>query len=179
MRSVVVVLPASMWAMIPMLRTRSSATEVATVVISSLPTSPAIVREGLVRLRHAVDVVLLLERAALLVERVDELARELLGHALLAPIARVLDKPTESERTCAPLRNLDGNLVVGATDTARTDLENRSDALDRLLQHLDLRLSGFLGREPESPVHDLLGDGLLAVQHHAVHELRHQDGIVD
>src|SRR3712207_7484755 len=36
---------------------------------------PAVVREGLVRLRHPVDVVLLLERAALAVQRVLELRR--------------------------------------------------------------------------------------------------------
>src|ERR671910_771724 len=73
MRSVVVVLPASMWAMIPMFRTRSSAIACCVTATESFPPLPAIVREGLVGLRHPVDVVLLLECAALLVDRVEDL----------------------------------------------------------------------------------------------------------
>src|SRR4026208_2018203 len=122
MRSVVVVLPASMWAMIPMFRTRSSPTDVATALISRLP---AVVREGLVGLRHPVDVVLLLVRAALLVQRGHELAGEprpvrprplhappgkLCRHALLAAVAGVLHDPAQRERACTALRHLDGHL---------------------------------------------------------------------
>src|SRR5262245_49721105 len=104
-----------MWAMIPMLRTRSRATDVATALIPLTPPDlPAVVREGLVGLRHAVDVVLLLVGAALLRERIDELAGELRRHALLAPLARVLHDPAESQRTRAALRHLDGYLVVRA-----------------------------------------------------------------
>src|SRR5918993_269737 len=76
MRSVVVVLPASMWAMIPMFRTRSSAIACCVTATGSFPPLPAIVREGLVGLRHPVDVVLLLESAALLVDRVEDLAAD-------------------------------------------------------------------------------------------------------
>src|ERR671930_200167 len=119
MRSVVVVLPASMCAMIPMFRTRSRAMDAATVVIvGTCARLPAIVREGLVCLRHAVDVVLLLERAALLVQRVHELAGELQRHALLAPLARVLNEPAQREGARTALRHLYGDLVVGATDAA-------------------------------------------------------------
>src|SRR4051794_29367899 len=48
---------------------------------------PAVVGEGLVRLRHAEDVVLALERAALLGLRVEQLVGEPLGHRLLAALA--------------------------------------------------------------------------------------------
>src|SRR5688572_22863324 len=134
-----------MWAMIPMLRTRSSPRfsplGVATVDIARLP---AVVREGLVGLRHPVDVVLLLVRPALLVQRIRELAGELRRHALLAPLARCLDDPAQRERACPPLRNLDGNLVVGAADPAGANLEHRRDALDGLLENLELRLAGLL-----------------------------------
>src|SRR5688572_13016789 len=110
-----------MCAMIPMLRTRSSAIREATALMSPLP---AVVREGLVGLRHPVDVVLLLERAALGVDRVHQLARELLLHPLLAPVARELDEPADGERARAALRHLDGHLVVGAADAARANLEH-------------------------------------------------------
>src|SRR5262249_20101536 len=139
-----------MWAMIPMFRTRSSPTGVATADISALP---AVVGEGLVGLRHPVDVVLLLERAALLVQRVHALARQLRGHALLAPIARVLDDPAQRERASTPLRHLDGHLVVRAADTPGANLEHGRDALHRLLEHLELRLPGLLRRERERVVH--------------------------
>src|SRR5262245_15923996 len=123
-----------MWAMIPMFRTRSSATDVATALI--VVPLPAVVRKGLVGLRHAVDVVLLLVRPALLRERVHELARELPGHALLTALARVLDDPAEGERARAALRHLHGYLVVRAADTAGADLEHRRHALDGALEQL-------------------------------------------
>src|SRR6478672_2113845 len=99
MRSVAVVLPASMWAMMPMLRTRSSSSIFGTrklfcVSITAIESSllagealPAVVREGLVRLGHAVHVVLALEGTALLVRRVEDLADELVDHLLLAALA--------------------------------------------------------------------------------------------
>src|SRR5579875_649672 len=128
MRSVVVVLPASMWAMIPMFRTRSSATAVSvSLVLKSLLLCrlPAVVRERLVRLRHPVDVVLALERPALLVEGVQDLVGQLVGHALLAPLACVRDEPAHGERAGAPLRHLDRHLVVRAADAAAADLQHR------------------------------------------------------
>src|SRR4051794_25840896 len=99
-----------MWAMIPMFRTRSSPTSVcvATFDISLFlrpDCLPAVVREGLVCLRHPVLIVLGLERAALLVQRVEELAGELLVHALLAPLARVFHDPAHSQCTSAALRH--------------------------------------------------------------------------
>src|SRR5918995_2404348 len=123
MRSVVVVLPASMWAMIPMFRTRSSAIACCvTATETFLSPLPAVVREGLVGLRHPVDVVLLLECAALLVERVEDLPDELGLHPLLPPVARVLDEPANGERPGTALRHLDGHLVVRPADAARSDL---------------------------------------------------------
>src|SRR3712207_7209783 len=51
------------------------------------------------------EVVLALERAALLVQRVENLVRELVGHVLLAPVARVGDDPAQRQRARAPLRS--------------------------------------------------------------------------
>src|SRR5574338_650771 len=107
-----------MWAMISMFRTRSSATCVAVVVLIR---SPAVVREGLVRLRHPVHVVLALERAALLVDRVHELRRELRLHSLRAAPARVGHEIAQRERPAARGRTLDRHLVVRAADAAGAD----------------------------------------------------------
>src|ERR687898_2441167 len=179
MRSVVVVLPASMWAMIPMFRTRSSAIACCVPATESIPPLPAIVREGLVGLRHPVDVVLLLERAALLVDRVEDLADELGLHPLLAPVARVLDEPANGERPGAALRHLDRHLVVRTTDAAGAGLEHRRDGLDGLLERFDRRLSGLLADLGQRAVDDLLGERLLAVEHHLVDHLGDERALVD
>src|ERR1700758_1899457 len=135
-----------MWAMIPMLRTRSSATACSVTFVlksSFLVRLPAVVRESLVGLRHPVDVVLPLERAALLVQRVENLVGELVRHALLAPLACVRDEPAHREGACAPLRHLDRYLVVRAADAAAADLQHGSDRLHGLLEHLDRRAAGL------------------------------------
>src|SRR5215470_4290990 len=132
-----------MWAMIPMLRTRSSATRVAVVLIVS-STSPPVVREGLVGLRHPVHVVLALERVALLLQRVQDLAGELVVHVLLAPVARVRHEPAERQRAAAALRYLDGHLIVRTADAPRADLEHGRDRLHGLLEHLHRRAARLL-----------------------------------
>src|SRR3954463_5234441 len=103
-----------MCAMIPMFRTRSSPTSA--FVVTAMPRSPPVVREGLVRLRHPVDVVLLLERAALLVKGVEDLGRQLVDHPLLAALAREVHEPADCERARTALRHLDRHLVVRAAD---------------------------------------------------------------
>src|SRR4051794_5721625 len=64
---------------------------------------PAVVREGLVGLRHAEDVVLALVRAALLGLRVEQLVGQALRHRALAAVARELDEPTDGQRAGAGL----------------------------------------------------------------------------
>src|SRR5215203_4489198 len=104
MRSVVVVLPASMCAMIPMLRVLASWAWLLAItsplrfgpcagvgdrpaypraaVAGGVP-SPAVVREGLVGLGHLVRVLAALDRGTQAVARVEELVHEALGHRLL------------------------------------------------------------------------------------------------
>src|SRR6476646_7140957 len=167
-----------MWAMIPMFRTRSSATRVSVTATSS-PPLPPVVRERLVGLRHPVHVVLALERVPLLLERIQDLARELVVHVLLAPIARVGDEPAQRERAAAPLGHFDRNLIVGTADAARANLEHRRDGLDGLLEHLDRRTAGLLADLVEGGVDDRLRDGLLAVAHDAILELCDELALVD
>src|SRR4029079_3718100 len=140
---------------------------------------PPVVREGLVGLRHPVDVVLALERAALLVEGVPDLVRKLLHHPLLAAVARVVDEPADGERPGPALRDLDGDLVIGAADPAALDLEHGRDRLHGLLQHLDRRLAGLLPDAGQRVVDDLLRSRLLALRHHLVDHLRDERRVVD
>src|SRR3954451_1157011 len=106
---------------------------------------PAVMREGLVGLGHAVDVVLALERAALLGDGVHELVREALGHGLLAAVARELDQPADRERAGAAGGDLDRDLVGRAADAAGADLEVRGQGLDGRLELLEGVLARLLG----------------------------------
>src|SRR5205823_9252808 len=103
-----------------------------------------IVREGLVGLRHAVDVVLALVGAALLGLGVEELVREPLRHRALAALPREFHEPTDGERPGAARRDLDGHLVGRAADAAGADLEDGRQRLDRRLERLDGVLAGPL-----------------------------------
>src|SRR5918997_1696877 len=83
---------------------------------------PAVVGEGLVRLRHPVDVVLALVGAALLRLGVDELSGQALGHRALAAVAGELHEPADGERARAATRDLDRHLGGRAADAARAGL---------------------------------------------------------
>src|SRR5919204_395342 len=126
MRSVVVVLPASMCAMIPMLRVLARSAVLAMVVLS-FPRSclrlPAVVGEGLVGLGHLVGVLATLDAGAKAVAGVEDLVHEALGHRLLTPLPRVADEPAQRERGAARGLHLDRHLVGGAADAAALDLE--------------------------------------------------------
>src|SRR5437899_6593228 len=132
MRSVVVVLPASMCAMMPMLRVFSS--EYCRCTVSPLffpgytceeggqPAAPlfsvlllpAVMREGLVGLRHLVRVLSLLHGGAAVVGGVQQLTGQLLRHAPLRPPARGADHPAHGQGR-PPLRpHLDRHLIRGA-----------------------------------------------------------------
>src|ERR1700684_668395 len=140
---------------------------------------PAIVREGLVGLRHAVDVVLALVGVALLLTGVQQLVSEPLGHRLLATGASELDQPANGQRPGPARGNLDRNLVGGATDTARGKLEPGREGLDPRLQLLDGVLARAFAKDGQRVVDDLLGHRLLAVQHHLVDDLLDEAVAVD
>src|SRR3954454_1871788 len=117
MRSVVVVLPASMCAMIPMLRVLASWAALAITYSSSFGSacgfrgspgvppaagagermSPAGVREGLGRLGHLVAGLAPLQRGAEAVARLERFVHQARGHRLLTTPAVVLDEPAQAD----------------------------------------------------------------------------------
>src|SRR5262245_58831866 len=117
MRSVVVVFPASMCAMMPMFRTLARASAAATVRIPTSstrlcdrgalpgrivrprePALPAVVRECLVGLGHLVRVLAALDRGTEAVARVQQLVLQPLDHGLLATCLGVRHQPAQPER---------------------------------------------------------------------------------
>src|SRR5687767_15499691 len=120
MRSVVVVLPASMWAMMPMLRQRASGTCLAMIVRNSLYLErllEPVVRERLVGFGHAMHVFALLHRAATQVGGIHEFVGQLLLHRLaIAAVGGNAGQPAQREGQAAGRVDLDGHLIVGTAD---------------------------------------------------------------
>src|SRR5262245_43635641 len=152
-----------MWAMMPMLRVFSSgycgstgrlslrmldgATQGKRGVEPSAPLFPsrllpAVVRERLVGLRHLVSVFTLLHGGAPIVRGVEQLARQLLGHAPLGTPARRADQPPHAEGHAAVGPNLHRHLVRRATDAARLHLDGGLAVVDGGLEHLERVLLG-------------------------------------
>src|SRR3954471_20654416 len=95
---------------------------------------PAVVREGLVGLRHLVGVLAPLDRSAEAVAGVEQLVLQPLDHGLLPANLGVLNQPAQAESGLARGANLDRNLVGRATDAAAADLEGRLDVVHRALE---------------------------------------------
>src|SRR5215207_9835953 len=137
MRSVVVVLPASMWAMIPILRTLDRSVLMSTAMTISLtcqPPSarwragrlttlvnggwwlPAVVGEGPVGLGHLVRVLAALAGATETVGGVEDLVHQPIGHRLLATLAGKADQPAHGQRGGPGRLDLHRHLVRRPTD---------------------------------------------------------------
>src|SRR5271155_3969018 len=157
MRSVVVVLPASMWAMIPMFLHRSNGTCLDTAFFLSsfrdscslttvpvkifvslffLSSLPPIVRKSFVGLGHAVHVFFLLDSCAAIVGGIEKFVAQLVDHAFFAASTRVDDQPANRQRGTPIGVHFHRHLVVGAAYAAGLHFEQRLDVLDRLLEEL-------------------------------------------
>src|SRR5213595_1139088 len=162
MRSVVVVFPASMWAMMPMLRIWSSGVvrgialpysaktrgdQAPTVGRSRSartprqrrgvnPPLPAIVGEGPVGLGHPVRVFFLLYGLALALRGEDQLGGQPLRHVLLAPGAAERDQPAHAKRRAPLGPHFYRYLIRRTTHAARLHLERRLHVRQRLLEHV-------------------------------------------
>src|SRR5665213_114176 len=178
MRSVVVVLPASMCAMMPMLRTLSSAISRA-VISRTFFFLPAVVREGLVGLGHLGHVLTTLHCSTDTVTRVNDLIGEPLGHGLFAALLREIRQPADSQCSGATRTNLHRHLVRGATDAATLYFQLGANVLQGPLQGRDGVGAGLLLDLLEGGVDNALGDGALAALEDLVGQLGDQDRLVD
>src|SRR5580765_5823245 len=141
---------------------------------------PTIVRERLVRLRHAVRVFALLHGAAAEVGGVEQLVRQLLLHRLaVAARGGVADDPADAQRQPSIRIHFDRHLVVRAADAARLHFEARLDVVDRLLEDLQRIVGGLFLDDVEALVKDALRRAALAVAHHAVDELGDKGALIE
>src|SRR5438270_13192508 len=139
MRSVVVVLPASICAMMPMFRYRSRGVVRAMKATPRTPCEagalkkivfgrgllrlPAVVREGLVRIGHAMRILPPLDRGAAVVGGVEQLPRKPLLHRVFRAPARARNEPPDGQRLAAVGPHFDRHLIGGAADAARAHLD--------------------------------------------------------
>src|SRR5208282_129902 len=191
MRSVVVVFPASMWAMMPMFLQRSNGTVLGTTINSFwgseisfwlLASSqkrvtsllPPVMRERLVRFRHAMHVFFFLDGGAFAVRGVEQLVRQLLDHSFFAAAARVAHNPANRQRSPAVGGNFDRHLIVRSTHAPRLHFQQRLGVLDRFREQLQGFVAAFFLQLRERLIENVLGSRLLSLPHHRVDELRHQ-----
>jgi hypothetical protein len=80
-------------------------------------------------------------------------------------------QPAHRQRLLPGRTHLGRHLVVGTTDTARLDLDQRTDVGQRLTHLVHRVASGLLAQPVERAVHDGLGDRLLAIVHDHVDQL--------
>src|SRR5579872_1313432 len=193
MRSVVVVLPASMWAMMPMFLHRSNGTVLDTAFFlssflsCSLATEPVksltlilfflppIVREGLIGLGHAVNVFFLLDGRAFSVGGVQQFIAQFVDHAFFAASARVGDQPANRQRGAPVGVHFHRYLIVRPAYASGLDLEQRLGILHGLGEQLQSFVTAaFRLQARQSFVEDAFRCALLALPHHRVDEFRHQ-----
>src|SRR5690606_2212702 len=97
---------------------------------------PAVVGERLVRLRHAVGFLALLNGRTATFGGIKEFGSQLARHGVLAALARGVDQPAHGQRGAAGSTHFDRNLIGRTTDTAGLDLNRRSNVFQRLLDKL-------------------------------------------
>src|SRR3546814_756591 len=71
--------------------------------------------------------------------------------------------------------DFDGNLIGRTADAAAAHFDVRTDVGERFVEHADRFLLGAGLDRFESAIDDAFGDGLLAVEHDAVHALGQPD----
>src|SRR4051794_15918340 len=133
--------------------------------------SPPIMREGLVRFRHAVYVFFLLDSGAAVVGGIQQLIRQLVDHSLFAASARIGDDPANRQRRPPVRVYFHRNLVVGATNAAGLHFQQRLAVLHGLLEQLERFVAALLLQLIHCFIEDALGCALLARPHHGVDEL--------
>src|SRR6266403_3227178 len=191
MRSVDVVFPASMCAMIPMLRVSSSLNarpiapcapffspvRIATASLTKTPL-PAVVRERLVRFRHAMHVFLLLHGPTARIGRVNQFIRQLAHHRLARALPRILQQPANRQRLPPERVHFHGNLVVRAAHAPRLHFQHRLHVLDGLLENLQCVVVALLRHLVHGAVKHALRGGLLAFPHHRADELLDEVAVI-
>src|SRR6202171_2299053 len=140
---------------------------------------PPVMRERLVRLRHAVHIFLLLHRPAARIRRIDQLIRQLVHHRLARALPRILQQPANRQRLPAERVHFHRNLVVRAAHAPRLHFQQRLHVFDGLLENFQGIVVGLLRHLIHRAVKHALRRRLLAFPHHRADELLHNVAGID
>src|SRR5258705_3669200 len=186
MRSVVVVLPASMWAMMPIFLVRfRSCFAISTLLVfglRSLTKTKAprpsylklVMRKRLVGIRHAMRIFLFLYRVAAVIGRVKNLAGEPVSHRFFAATARVRNNPADRQGAAPFLMHLYRHLIRGTANPSRLNFDGRLHVIDCAFENLQRSLAGLLADLLHRAVENDFSDRFLPAPHNAVDKLRYQ-----
>ena len=100
------------------------------------------------------------------------------AHGALTTGTGIGRQPTQTEGLTTGGTDLHRHLIGGTADAAGLGLQAGHDILHGLVENIERLVAGLVLDHVERAVDDLLGDALLAVEHHAVDELGHQDAVV-
>src|SRR5438552_2236624 len=140
---------------------------------------PPIMRERLVRFRHAMHIFFLLHGPAARIRRIDQFVRELVHHGLARALPRILQQPANRQRLPAERVYFHGNLVVRATHAPRLYFQQRLHVLDGFLENFQRIVVGLIRHLIHRAVKHALRRRLLAFPHHRTDELLHDVAGVD
>src|ERR1019366_5687660 len=140
---------------------------------------PPVMRERLVRFRHAMHVFFLLDGGAFTVRGVEQLIGQLVNHSLFAAAARIAHDPTDGQRRPAVRSDFNRHLVVRSAHAPRLHFQQRLGILHRLREQLQGFVAAFFLQLLQRLIEDALGSRLLSLPHHRVDELRHQVRSID
>ncbi len=136
-------------------------------------------RERLVGVGHSVGIILLLDRVAAIVSRVENFSGKPVNHRLLSAPARIRDQPSDGKAIAARfLINLDGHLISRATDAARFDFDAGLNVVYGFLKGFQRVFLCFPLDLAHSAIENIFGHCFLAAPHKRVDELGHHRRVV-
>ena len=94
---------------------------------------------------------------------IHDFSCEAFFHGVFLALAREVNHPTDSKRSCAARVNLHRYLIGSTTNTLRLYLERRANIVHCLLEDSQSILTGLFSNDIESTVNNAFSDGLLAV----------------
>src|SRR5271170_4563667 len=159
MRSVNVVLPASMCAMMPMFLVLAKGT---TRVVNSSPHLPAIVCKSLVGFSHFMGVFLLLNCRSLVFESICQFRRKLFGNRLFFASSSRRKDPTDRQGNTTLRTDFNRHLISSSANPTRFHFQNRLNIINGGFEYVQGPFSMFFPQDFESIVKTTGRDHLLA-----------------
>ena len=124
------------------------------------------------------SIFLLLDGSTRIVESVHQFSGKFFFHCAFAAFTGIAYSPTDTEREPAVSPHFNGNLVIGAADTAGTNFQDRHNVIERLFKYFHRIFIHFGTDNIEGIVNDGFGNAFFTVQHYFINEARNKFGMI-